>query len=82
MKNSLAYFENLLQIPYPLPKLDLLAVPRFEAGGEENFGLVRSTGNIMSIRLTESLAVSPDHHSRSRWPDTPRGILQTSHSSR
>lgn len=41
MKKSLAYFEDLLQIPYPLPKLDLLAVPTFMMGAQENFGLVR-----------------------------------------
>lgn len=49
MKNSLAYFENLLQIPYPFPKLDLLAVPRFEAGRMENFGLVRATSQHVSL---------------------------------
>jgi aminopeptidase 2 len=40
LKDSLAYLEGLLQIPYPLPKLDILAVPNFEMNAQENFGLV------------------------------------------
>jgi aminopeptidase N len=40
MKDSLAFLEGLLQIPYPLPKLDILAVPNFEMNAQENFGLV------------------------------------------
>jgi aminopeptidase 2 len=45
MKDSLAYFEALFQIPYPLPKLHLLAVPSFEMGAQENFGLVSTSGD-------------------------------------
>jgi len=40
MKGSLAHFEELFQIPYPLPKLDLLSVANFTFGAMENFGLV------------------------------------------
>ncbi|KAJ9094221.1 hypothetical protein QFC21_006047 [Naganishia friedmannii] len=43
MKRSLAYFEDLLQIPYPLLKLDLLAVPKFVMGAQENFGLITAS---------------------------------------
>ncbi|KAJ2699403.1 hypothetical protein FB645_005343 [Coemansia sp. IMI 203386] len=31
---------KMFSIPYPLPKLDLVAVPELEAGGMENWGLV------------------------------------------
>jgi len=36
----LQYYENLFQIPYPLKKMDLVAVPDFAAGAMENWGLV------------------------------------------
>jgi aminopeptidase 2 len=40
LKASLLYFEDLFDIPYPLPKLDVLVIPTFEAAAMENFGLV------------------------------------------
>ncbi|CAG8520004.1 9044_t:CDS:10 [Paraglomus brasilianum] len=37
---ALEYFAQLFAIPYPLPKLDMVAIPDFEAGAMENWGLV------------------------------------------
>ena len=39
-KYILHYYNNYFGIPYPLKKLDLIAVPDFEAGAMENFGAI------------------------------------------
>ena len=37
---SLDFYDQLFEIPYPLPKLDQVAIPDFDAGAMENWGLV------------------------------------------
>lgn len=37
---SLSFFGEYFDMPYPLPKLDMLAIPDFSAGAMENFGAV------------------------------------------
>lgn len=37
---TLVFFDKKFDIPYPLPKCDLVAIPDFSAGAMENFGLI------------------------------------------
>ncbi len=39
-KQFLSYFQNYFKIPYPLPKLDMIAIPDFAAGAMENWGAI------------------------------------------
>ena len=48
-KWDLRYYDNYFGIKYPLKKLDLIAIPDFEAGAMENFGCI-------TFRETELLA--------------------------
>jgi puromycin-sensitive aminopeptidase len=55
--NVLAYFNDYFGIAYPLPKLDLVAIPDFSAGAMENWGVI-------TFRET-ALLIDPDKASLS-----------------
>lgn len=37
---ALAFYEEFYDLPYPLPKQDMVAIPDFSAGAMENWGLI------------------------------------------
>lgn len=37
---ALTYYKDFFNVPYPLKKYDMVAIPNFEAGAMENWGLV------------------------------------------
>ena len=39
-RRALSYYTRLFRIPYPLPKMDLLAIPDFAASAMENWGCI------------------------------------------
>ncbi len=46
-RKSLDYCEKYFRIPYPLPKLDLIAVPDFAFGAMENWGAITFRENLL-----------------------------------
>ncbi|MGM0404283.1 MAG: M1 family metallopeptidase [Thermodesulfobacteriota bacterium] len=46
-RKALYYCENYYRIPYPLPKIDLVAVPDFAFGAMENWGAITFRENLL-----------------------------------
>ncbi|CAB0011770.1 unnamed protein product [Nesidiocoris tenuis] len=55
--DALGYFNKYFEMKYPLPKLDLIAVPDFVSGAMENWGLITFRESMM---LAEPTAAASD----------------------
>jgi len=73
-KFVLHYYNNYFGIPYPLKKLDLIALPDFEAGAMENFGAItyRETDLLLdpktaSVGAKKGVALTIAHEMAHQW---------------
>lgn len=68
------YYNTYFGIKYPMPKLDMIAIPDFEAGAMENFGAItyRETDFLIdeataSLGAKETVAVVVAHEMAHQW---------------
>jgi aminopeptidase N/puromycin-sensitive aminopeptidase len=73
-KAVLHYYNDYFGIPYPLKKLDLIALPDFEAGAMENFGAItyRETDLLLdpktaSVGAKKEVALVVAHEMAHQW---------------
>lgn len=70
----LHYYDTYFGIKYPMPKLDMIAIPDFEAGAMENFGAItyRETDLLVdektaSVRAKKNVAAVVAHEMAHQW---------------
>ncbi|RIB04123.1 peptidase family M1-domain-containing protein [Gigaspora rosea] len=70
----LEYFAEVFGIPYPLPKCDMVAIPDFEAGAMENWGLItyRTTAILFDPKASDAkfkqrIAYTVSHELAHQW---------------
>ncbi|MCL4462004.1 MAG: M1 family metallopeptidase [Nitrospirae bacterium] len=70
----LPWFDEYFGIPYPLPKMDLVAIPDFAAGAMENWGILtyRETALLLppgasSARTMQRVAIVVAHEMAHQW---------------
>ncbi len=70
----LHYYDTYFGIKYPMPKLDMIAIPDFEAGAMENFGAItyRETAMLVnektaSLEAKKNVAVDVAHEMAHQW---------------
>ena len=71
---AVEFFENYFDVPYPLPKIDHVALPDFGAGAMENWGLVTYRDRVLlalpdetSQDTLERIAVVITHETAHQW---------------
>ncbi len=71
--SSLDYYDDVFGVPYPLKKLDQVAIPDFEAGAMENWGLVTYRESCLlvdknsSLDAKKSVALTIAHELSHQW---------------
>lgn len=70
---SLEFYDDNFKVPYPLKKLDQVALPDFEAGAMENWGLVTYresmllVGKSATLGVKKSVAITVAHELSHQW---------------
>ena len=70
---SLEFYDDNFKVPYPLKKLDQVALPDFEAGAMENWGLVTYRESMMlapknaTLGAKKSVALTVAHELSHQW---------------
>lgn len=70
---ALDYYDDKFDTPYPLAKLDQVALPDFEAGAMENWGLVTYRESCLladdssSLEAKKSVAITVTHELSHQW---------------
>lgn len=70
---SLEFYDDNFGVPYPLKKLDQVALPDFEAGAMENWGLVTYRESMMlagknaTLSIKKSVALTVAHELSHQW---------------
>ncbi len=70
---ALEYYDERFREKYPLPKLDQVALPDFEAGAMENWGLVTYRESMMladktaTLETKQSIALTVTHELSHQW---------------
>lgn len=70
---ALEYYDAKFEEKYPLPKLDQVALPDFEAGAMENWGLVTYRESMMladktaTVSTKQSIAITVTHELSHQW---------------
>ena len=73
-KKFIAFYENYFRIKYPLPKVDLIAIPDFAAGAMENWGAITFKETAMlgtqkgsSVSYKQQIAETVAHELAHQW---------------
>eukprot|EP00755_Sulcionema_specki_P011443 Sspe_Gene.7689::Locus_2603_Transcript_1_1_Confidence_1.000_Length_2682::g.7689::m.7689/K08776/NPEPPS; puromycin-sensitive aminopeptidase len=70
---ALEYYNEFFGIPYPLPKLDMVAVPDFASGAMENWGLVTYRevemlcDETVSVDVKQRICIVVTHELSHQW---------------
>ncbi len=72
-KTFLAFFEKYFDVPYPLPKVDMIAIPDFAAGAMENWGAITFREIALlgdektSVVIRQNIAITVAHELAHQW---------------